>query len=130
MWWNSYIGTKFKDKGRGADGVDCWGLVCLIYRNELGIELPSYTECYENTDDKNTLTDLIANEQKSKWAEVVNMRSFDVLVLKIDGLPYHIGIYTHDNKFVHCERGFNTVVAKLDSFRWQRRLMGAFRWVK
>lgn len=129
MWWNKYVGTKFAEKGRSAEGVDCWGLVCLIYKNELGIDLPHYLECYNSTNDTQLLAKLIDDESKAKWVEQTTPKEFDVLVLKVDGLPFHVGIYTHDRKFIHCEKGFNTVVSKLDSMRWVGKMTGVFRWV-
>lgn len=127
-WWNKYVGTKFKDKGRSPDGVDCWGLVCLIYKNEFGIDLPHYTECYESTNDKEILSELIANESDSKWVAVKNPKEGDVLVLKIDGMPFHVGIFIHDGAFIHCERGANTSIAKLNGFRWRGKIKGIYRW--
>jgi len=34
------MGLRFLDGGRDFPAVDCWGLVCLVFRHEQGIELP------------------------------------------------------------------------------------------
>lgn len=128
-WYNKYIGVPFAEKGRDLQGVDCWGLVCVIYEKEFGIKLPTYVECYNSTDDREILSRLIADESASHWVEQKKPKEFDVLVLNVDGLPFHVGIYTYDRKFIHCEKGFNTVHSKLDSFRWRNRLAGVYRWV-
>jgi len=39
-WAAKYIGHPYKEGGRGTDGVDCWGLLCLVYHQEFHIELP------------------------------------------------------------------------------------------
>ena len=129
-WWNKYVGIPFAEKGRTAQGVDCWGLVRLVYEQELGIVLPSYIEAYSSTQDKEVLAEVIAKESASRWVEKTDPQPFDVLVLRVEGLPYHVGLYTHGGKFIHCERGFNTVHMKLDSFHWKNRLTGVFRWEK
>ena len=35
-----YIGIPYKDKGRTFNGCDCYGLLMLYYKKELGIEIP------------------------------------------------------------------------------------------
>ena len=41
--FNKYIGIPYKNQGRGWDGVDCWGLYYLIFKTELNIELPDFS---------------------------------------------------------------------------------------
>ena len=37
------IGLPFRFGGRAVpDGLDCWGVVLVLYRDAFGIELPSY----------------------------------------------------------------------------------------
>lgn len=37
IWSDRFIGIPFEDHGRARAGCDCWGLVCLIYQEELAI---------------------------------------------------------------------------------------------
>lgn len=130
MWWNKYIGTPFKEKGRDQNGVDCWGLLRIVYKNELGIDLPDYLECYESTNDKEVLSSLISREKDQKWEPIDKPTEFSALVLKMDGVPFHVGVYTHDGKFIHCARGSNTVHEKINSFRWRNNVAGVYTWAR
>ena len=37
-----YLKIPYKAGGRAESGCDCWGFVCLIIKEEKGINLPSY----------------------------------------------------------------------------------------
>lgn len=37
-----YLKIPYKAGGRSKSGCDCWGFICLIIKEEKGIELPSY----------------------------------------------------------------------------------------
>ena len=43
---NKYVGLRYLAGGRDVDGevsgVDCWGLVRLVYEREFGINLPGH----------------------------------------------------------------------------------------
>ena len=41
-WLNSYIGLPYEKAGRSAHGVDCYGLLCLVYEQRHGITLPDW----------------------------------------------------------------------------------------
>jgi cell wall-associated NlpC family hydrolase len=41
-WSRDYVGLPWKFAGRSSEGVDCWGLLWLVYREVLGIPIASY----------------------------------------------------------------------------------------
>lgn len=128
MWWNDYIGKEFKEKGRGPDYFDCWGLVRHVYLYHFsgGPVLPSYDECYKSTQDKDILASLI-KEQSQQWKYVHEPKEFDIVVLKIVGLPFHVGIVTKQGYMLHCLENVNTVHEKYTSMRWANKIAGFYR---
>lgn len=130
-WWNRYVAelkVPFKDKGRDELGCDCWGLVCLIYKEQLGIDLPSYLECYETTKDKEVLGILIADERAAKWSEPETPEPFDVIILKMRGVPMHVGLVTKSGHMIHCARGIGTVHEPFTSSKWKNNVIGYARY--
>jgi len=127
MILQDYVGLPFAERGRGRDGVDCWGLACLVYAEQLGIALPQHAEDYVSTADRETLQRLIA-EGRSCWREVVpaDAREFDLVEISNVGVP-HVGIVAGAGLMLHIEAGSDAVIERLSSPRIARRLRGFFR---
>lgn len=134
-WVASYLQVPFRDKGRTRDGVDCYGLVRLIYHEQRRIELPSYTEAYATSADQKEITALLSNELGSQWREIPWQEAglFDGLVLRIAGQPTHFGMVLDPPWFIHAikrigQQTGKTWIERWDSLAWQRRLLAAVRW--
>ena len=112
MSFDKYAVIPFLDGGRDFDGCDCWGLVRLIYKNELGIVLPTYGEI--------SALDVarVAREMdfgKSLWREVERPKRFDLALLRNlarGGLYSHIGIYVDDKRIMHTTAAMGVTVHK------------------
>lgn len=130
FWWNQYLHLPFVEKGRDERGVDCWGLVRIIYRQQLGIHLPSYLECYETTNDRDDLAKVIKAESSAKWLNPKRgeERPFDVIILNMRGLPMHVGIVTVPGRMIHCAKDINTTHERYDSMRWSNKVKGFSRY--
>lgn len=128
-------GVAWKEKGRGWDGCDCWGLACLVYRFELGKELADYSDAYEarllareaGRDELSQLAGIIDRLKGGDFAEAPfeEARLLDLLLLPIAGEPCHITIYVGDLRVLHIEKGCNAVCEDLREMRWHGRLRHA-----
>lgn len=130
-WTNDYIRIPFVEHGRDRDGVDCWGLVRLVYFDRLGIDLPTLTG-YANTKDKLTIPGIIGQES-SLWQPVSlgAEKELDVAVFRICGVPMHVGIVVKPGIMLHSECGSGTYVANyLTEMQWVRRLEGFYRYAE
>ena len=95
-WWDKYLGLPWVIGGRERSGVDCWGLVRLVYRQECGIELPSWV------DDPHARDLTLHGRSKAFRAHVgkfmelprwtKEQRPFDIAALSIRGNLWHVGI--------------------------------------
>ena len=128
MNYNSYIGLPYKENGRDTTGIDCWGLARLFYKNELGIELPSYIELYSGSNDPRLPQTI--NYYKDNWTKVESPKSGDLCLFNILGEPSHVGVYIGEGKFLHSRDGKDSVIDRLDSPQWFRRLEGFYRYTE
>lgn len=129
-WTNDYKNIPFKDRGRDENGVDCWGLVALILKNECGIEVPSYIDDYDNTEERDKLAGLIAEERAKLWESVDKPQPFDVIVLEMRGVPMHVGIVIGDRLMIHCSKGVGVSVEDYTGMKWRYNVLGFERWRK
>jgi len=130
-WAGHYIGLPFKEHGRNSDGLDCWGLVRLILNEQFERHVPSYAHAYESSMDQNRLGVLVKRESLN-WTRVniQDARCGDVVVLRMRGEPMHVALVLGDQTMIHVERGINSVLAKYNSLRWKKRVIGFFRYTE
>lgn len=128
FWAGRYIGLPFLGLGRNQDGVDCWGLVRLVYTEQFGIVLPSYVNQYQSTTQVEKIGCLVGRES-AKWKPVAagSEVTGDVVVLRVRGAPMHVGLVVGDGMMLHIERGINSVIERYTSSRWQHKIFGFFR---
>ena len=126
MNFEKYIGIPYAEKGRDETGSDCWGLVRLVYKNELNIDLPSFSSEY-NTSDNERLEELFA-QYKEGWQPVDTPEVGDVVIFRIFGYESHIGVCIGDNKFLHVREARDAVVESLDNPKWSKRITGFFKY--
>lgn len=134
-WGLAYVNIPYRDFGRGRDGVDCYGLVRLIYREQLRVDLPDYTEGYATIDDRKEIAALMRGEVATRWKEidVASAKPYDGLIFRIKGQPAHFGILMDSPCFLHAlkEEGAPSGRVRqdrLDSLLWTKRLVMAVRY--
>jgi sulfur carrier protein ThiS len=126
-WWNDYITIPYKKMGRDIDGLDCWGLVRLIYKDQFNIDLPSYANEYNADDNHNTLAELIAIS-KENWSKTEHPMIGDVLLLRAEGSLSHVGVVISPTHFIHVIEDINVAIERYDQGKWKNRLEGAYRY--
>lgn len=136
-WTRDYLGLRYAARGRSREGIDCWGLVCLVYREQLGVELPSYDDEKVSAEEKHEAEALFRGEM-GKWSDVPaeEAREFDVLWMRDPHhrLATHVGIVVRPGLMLHAssnqqsgsERGVVST-ADYDCGLWHRLLIGVRR---
>jgi cell wall-associated NlpC family hydrolase len=129
MGIDRYVGIPYLDKGRTQVGCDCWGLVHLVYRELLRIDLPSYCECYGSADDGVAISGLIADELEP-WGEIApgEEMQFDGVLMRDGAVVRHIGIVAQPGLLLHVEP---TGLSKIERYRTgilRNRIVGFYRY--
>lgn len=131
---SKYMRIPFKEHGRGFDGCDCGGLVWLVYKTELDIELPDWREYYSSTRVESSLelSGTISTMLGNLCHEVQpdeEIMPYDVISFDLMGVPIHVGIAVDDRHFLHIIDGYSNVrQEKFSSYAWRKRINGIFRY--
>lgn len=119
-----YLGIPYRHRGRSLKGLDCWGLVVLVYK-DFGIDILDLQNYRENwaREGKNYFIE----NYYEKWHEVTEPCLLDVLLFNNrQGTPYHAGIYLNSDRFIQGNTA-GVVVSRLAG-KWQERLEGIYRY--
>lgn len=122
-----YIGVPWKMAGRTFDGADCWGLVWLFYKHELGIELRHYNDAYGDDYGADTSGRKISNEFDN-WRRIDQPSAGDVAVLRRAGHNCHVGIVAPRRHLLHVESAAAPSVLSPIDGAMKRRIVGTYRW--
>lgn len=128
-----YIGIPFKDHGRDRDGCDCWGLVRLVYKEELGIELPDLGDNYSDAYERGEVNATVNGATVQNWNIDVTKdirKPLDVLTFTRGGIETHVGMYVEEGVMLHIVDGTCAAFERYDTVKWKRRFNRALRHVE
>lgn len=132
-WVGDYHHIPYVPHGRDATGLDCWGLVRLIYKERFEIDLPDLADRYAGTENKDgaALAAVVA-EVKQDWREIGKGRERlgDVIVLRCAGEPMHVGLIVGDGMMLHTQRRSGVSLEVWDGIKWRNRVVGFYRHAK
>jgi cell wall-associated NlpC family hydrolase len=122
-----YLGIPYKHMGRTVDGLDCWGLVKMIYLDLLRVELLDIGEEYpEDWSWKGK--DLFMENYQKQWERVERPLPIDVVLLNNGtGVANHAGVMLNDRNFIHCIKA-GVVVNRVTEKLWKTKVAGFFRY--
>lgn len=122
-----YIGLPYKHQGRTCEGLDCWGLIKLVYKEMLNTELWDIGETYPE-DWSWEGKDLFMENYQKQWERVQDPTAFDVVLINSSkGIANHAGVMINDRTFIHCIKA-GVVVSRITDKIWKRRIAGYYRY--
>ena len=129
---NKYVGIPFVDKGNSFDGIDCWHLVKLFYKNELNTELEDY---YISALDTDKINEQFIKEKNdsllnmNQWVEIDKPEPYCLVLINLLNNPNifcdHVGICLDKNTFLHAYIKTGSCIAKIS--RWKSHIKGFYK---
>ncbi len=127
-WANNYVGLPFKADGRTREGVDCYGLVCLVYKELHNIDLNPFTGIFvEQTPEKMIEIARIMNKDRDNWLRGDKPQTFDMVQLRTGRHAFHVGIMVDGKRMLHVEEGIDSVIESIRSPLWANRIEWIYR---
>lgn len=122
-WTDRYIEIPFVPDGRDRTGVDCYGLVYLVYKEQRAIELPSYAGIFKDQsfESLRRVARFIATH-KNTWRKVEDPRPFDMIILRSGRYLWHVGIVIDSRHMLHIMDGINSCREEYTGLFWRNRV--------
>ncbi len=110
-WWR----TPYRLGGTTKNGIDCSAFVQTLMLGAFAVQLPR-----------------TAREQRtaSNKIETNELQEGDLVFFNTRGGVSHVGVYLHNNKFVHASTSGGVMISDLNDDYWRRKFIGAGRIVQ
>lgn len=110
-----WYGTRYRWGGATKDGIDCSAFVQMMYSHVYHLSLPrTAREQYDST----------------QRIDLTELKEGDLVFFNTQGGVSHVGIYLHNNKFVHSATSGGVMISDLFESYWSKRYLGSGRLVK
>ncbi|WP_028302396.1 NlpC/P60 family protein [Oceanospirillum beijerinckii] len=99
-------GTRYTLGGTSKKGVDCSGLIYVVYKKQFGIELPRTT---------------LYQSKTGVWIKQNSLRPGDLVFFRTGSKVRHVGIYVEGNQFLHASTSKGVILSRLDNPYWKEK---------
>ena len=125
------LDLPFKHRGRTVDGIDCYGLVRLIYKEFYKIDLPLLAVTDGARANIDHAVKVIVDESASSWIVIPPgmERPGHLIILRRLGHPLHLGVVLTRKRMVHADEP-GVMIESYDGPKWRHRIIGFFRHVE
>ena len=96
---DNWMGVPYRSGGMDKKGVDCSGFTFLLEKEIYNRDLPRIART-------------MADKVKRKYEE--DLKEGDLVFFNFDGQKFsHVGVYLHNNKFVHASTSKGVIISDL-----------------
>jgi cell wall-associated NlpC family hydrolase len=136
MNFDKYINLPYKHLGRDFSGVDCWGLIYLVYKEEKNILIPNFTELQYTPilkEDSPSLIPTIVDKYNNILAQEIKEPTKVLDIILFYGgcgnysIANHVGLFIGDGKFLHSVNTGTSRVDRLQGY-YQKKVYKVLRY--
>lgn len=122
-----YIGIPFVDRGDTLEGADCYGLVRLVYKEQLQIEIPEFLS---SCSDSRAIWSDYLKQISEHWESVEEPSMYNVVAMAYDPqhprIVTHFGLYIGDGMLLHTLQNIGSFTCRLEEYSYC--IKGIYRW--
>ena len=128
-WAAEYVGLPYRKHGRDRSGVDCWGLLCLIWQERLGGPRAAYegVDWYRGQTPARIGSDALAYASQYTEIPLGTEQLGDGLLLRMRGHPFHVGLVLAPGWMIHTHEAAGSVVERYRTMTWEKRISAVYR---
>lgn len=147
-WTLKYSALPYVAKGRSFAGVDCWGLIWLVFYTELGIDVGQFGEMkYSRAEEvrENIHNTILAKAEELHWEKVAGqvpiegraghfglkwikpVKILDVVLIKFGQFATHVGLMCSRTDMLHILEGTKVTIEDITRPTWKGRIYGVYR---
>lgn len=110
-WAARYVGIPYVPGGRDAHGLDCWGLLCLVYQEQLGVALPALPGVAEAL--RPSVREIA--HYAAQWSPLAKPSNLCAVVMSQKQVLHHVGVWTDADggKVLHAWKGLHVIADTL-----------------
>jgi cell wall-associated NlpC family hydrolase len=130
QWAADYVGLPYKTGGRARDGLDCYGLIRLVWLEQFGHEaLDNRHVEWSSTEVTAAVGAYMAREAEAEYQEIPagKERAGDAILIRMRGHPLHVGIVIASGYMLHVAESCDAVIEQYRRLAWERRILGFYR---
>lgn len=119
-WASIYIGIPYEAGARGPEQVDCWGLVCMAYRDRANINLPPFPGLSLESNPVAAATMIKEGLLfGGDWTEVLHPFDGALVAMSQQKEIHHVGLFADvdSGRVLHCRIGQPVVADTLNGLR-------------
>lgn len=130
-WAEKYLGIPWVSRGQDWSGVDCYGLLVLVFREEFGVSIPTFPEVDPREIPEERWAEVVdaawSEGKEEFWEPVSGDRKVgDAVELVLLGRP-HCGVMVSGTEMLHASEGVGVHIVSVIRGGFCRRILNTFR---
>lgn len=125
--YDDLIGVPYRHKGRTLEGLDCFGLILYVLKQQgktVDDPVPDYPENWQDVKTHNYFLE----HYYKQWKRIDKPELLDVVMIGQDeNFPTHVGILVEKDKVLHVSEKHGTITSRMS--RIKKFVFGCYRFV-